>query len=68
MLLSAFVDGNIEHTDDWLQGMVDSFYPRPSAVIIRDGEKVTLELKTEEGSLNPVQDVMTKENRDLVRE
>jgi len=50
VLLSAFVDGNIEHTDDWLQGMVDSFYPRPSAVIIRDGEKVTLELKTEEAA------------------
>ncbi|TWU06320.1 serine hydrolase domain-containing protein [Stieleria varia] len=38
--ISSFVDDDIEHTDDWLQRMTDSFYPSLSAVVVRDGEMV----------------------------
>ncbi len=38
--ISAFVDGDMEHNDTWLQGLVDSFYPSLSAVVVRDGEIV----------------------------
>jgi CubicO group peptidase (beta-lactamase class C family) len=38
--ISAFADEDIEHTDTWLQGLTDSFYPSLSAVVVRNGEVV----------------------------
>ena len=38
--ISEFTDGDVAHTDAWLQKMVDLFYPSLSAVVVRDGEVV----------------------------
>ena len=38
--ISEFTEGDVAHTDTWLQRIVDSSYPSLSAVIVRDGEVV----------------------------
>ena len=36
--ISAFVEGDIDHIDDWLERVKDDRYPSLAAIIVRDGE------------------------------
>ena len=38
--ISEFSHGDVTHTDAWLMGIVDLYYPSLSAVVVLDGEVV----------------------------
>ncbi|MEM7558738.1 MAG: serine hydrolase domain-containing protein, partial [Planctomycetota bacterium] len=38
--ISAFVEGDIDHIDDWLNRVMDDRYPSLAAIVVRDGEVV----------------------------
>lgn len=38
--ISAFVEGDIDHIDDWLNRVMDDRYPSLAAIVVRDGELV----------------------------